>query len=387
MKRTMWASSIRAVSDDTTAAELMGVNVRLTYGIAMGLALASAAVAACAWACTIRFTPRAAPVSSDRFGVVVIGVWAASRHLGRGSNFGLAQVLGWGQLRLFDRLCGVPAMFSVPSAGLILQVGGSNHEDKRKRQRIDEGCAALAINRFAVCLRRYRRISSNTMRVLLKIALYWLAWHHVELMSGYTGMTSLGQQSFSASRLRPVRFDCLFTACLLGGNRRRRHPFRSFGLLWRFVFVSPCAACILQWHLGGGGGLQDLVYSWSFVKQGAVMTVKLQRTPPRRKSIFCRRPDDRKSRAVYAILRSKTGLGLTAMRDDADAASSMGVRQLSGPSCSVSWSAGFSPGSPGVVFYLNKGSIFPAGGFASNGRCPLCSSSSSEASAPPPGRW
>lgn len=65
---------------------------------------------------------------------------------------------------------------------------------------------------------------------------------------------------------------------------------------------------------------------------------------------------------VFLLLRTKTGLGLNAMRDDADAASSLGVNIFrSKLLCFVI--SGFFTGLVGAIFYLNKGSIFPSGGF------------------------
>ena len=45
LNKTYMGRSIRATSDDTQAASLMGVSVKRTYGIAMGIAMATAAVA------------------------------------------------------------------------------------------------------------------------------------------------------------------------------------------------------------------------------------------------------------------------------------------------------------------------------------------------------
>ena len=44
LSKTYMGRSIRATSDDTEAASLMGVNVNRTYGIAMGIAMATAAL-------------------------------------------------------------------------------------------------------------------------------------------------------------------------------------------------------------------------------------------------------------------------------------------------------------------------------------------------------
>jgi branched-chain amino acid transport system permease protein len=96
MRRTYTGRSIRAVSDDTKAAELMGVNVRLTYGIAMGLALASAAVAGVCMGLHYTFySTSGSGYLLIAFGVVVIGgMGSIPGTLVAGLIFGLAQVLG-----------------------------------------------------------------------------------------------------------------------------------------------------------------------------------------------------------------------------------------------------------------------------------------------------
>jgi branched-chain amino acid transport system permease protein len=96
MKKTYIGKSIRAVSDDTTAAELMGVNIMRTYGIAMGLALSTAAVAGVCMG--LHYTFYSVSGSSYllvAFGVVVIGgMGSIPGTLAAGLIFGLGQVLG-----------------------------------------------------------------------------------------------------------------------------------------------------------------------------------------------------------------------------------------------------------------------------------------------------
>lgn len=96
MRKSYTGRSIRAVSDDTTAAELMGVNVKRAYGIAMGLALATAAVAGVCVGLHYTFYPSTGPsYLLIAFGVVVIGgMGSIPGTLVAGLIFGLAQVLG-----------------------------------------------------------------------------------------------------------------------------------------------------------------------------------------------------------------------------------------------------------------------------------------------------
>lgn len=96
MRKTYIGQSIRATSDDRIAASLMGVNVKRTYGLAMGIALGSAAIAGLCVGMPYTFYPSSGSAYLIiAFGVVVIGGMGSIRGtLVAGLVFGLAQVLG-----------------------------------------------------------------------------------------------------------------------------------------------------------------------------------------------------------------------------------------------------------------------------------------------------
>jgi branched-chain amino acid transport system permease protein len=103
LRKTYMGRSIRATSDDTQAASLMGVNVKRTYGIAMGIAMATAAIAGMCVAMKWVFYPSSgADYLLTAFGVVVIGgMGSIPGTMVAGVILGLAQVIGganWGQL-------------------------------------------------------------------------------------------------------------------------------------------------------------------------------------------------------------------------------------------------------------------------------------------------
>ncbi len=95
LNRTYLGKSIRAVSDDNDAAAIMGINVKATYGIAMGIALATAAISGILIGTTFSFYPT---TGQDylliAFGVVVIGGMGSIKgtFIG-GLIFGLARSL------------------------------------------------------------------------------------------------------------------------------------------------------------------------------------------------------------------------------------------------------------------------------------------------------
>lgn len=235
---------------------------------------------------------------------------------------------------------------------------------KRNRQRhIEIGVAAAVIIILFVC-GLTGIFSSNTMRILLNVALYCALGTMWNLMSGYTGMTSLGQQSFigisgyTLCVLTTYFGISYWVSIALGGLLSALLAFFLALILFR---MRGMYFAVATWVVAEA--FKTFFTSWSFVKEGAGMVVKLQPYPTSGEiyllaislMVIC-------LVVVYAILRSKTGLGLTAMRDDADAASSMGVNIFKSKLlCYVV--SGFFTGIAGVVFYINKGSIFPAGGF------------------------
>lgn len=236
--------------------------------------------------------------------------------------------------------------------------------EKRNRQRIIEIGVAIAIVVVLYVFGFTGVFSSNAMRILLNVALYCALGTMWNLMSGYTGMTSLGQQSFigisgyTLCVLTSYYGLSYWSAIALGGILSALLALILALLLFR---MRGMYFAIATWVVAEA--LKTFITSWDYVKEGAGMTVKLQPYPASAEiyilaislMVIC-------LVVVYAILRSKTGLGLTAMRDDADAASSMGVNIFKSKLfCFVI--CGFFTGIAGVIFYLNKGSIFPAGGF------------------------
>lgn len=103
LRKTYMGRAIRATSDDTTAASLMGVSVKKTYAIALGIAMATAAVAGLGVGMRWTFYPSSGgSYLLIAFGVVVIGgMGSIPGTLVAGLVFGLAQVIGganYGQL-------------------------------------------------------------------------------------------------------------------------------------------------------------------------------------------------------------------------------------------------------------------------------------------------
>ena len=205
--------------------------------------------------------------------------------------------------------------------------------------------------------------SNNLRRVLIKMFIYCAMGSMWNLMSGYTGMTSLGQQSFIGVAGYTV---AVFTAKLA-------MPF-GVGILAGGVIggVLALILAIILFRMRGmyfaiatwviAEAIKTFFTSWSFVNAGGGMTVAGR---PGREVIYlmCLALLVLALVIIYMLLRSKLGLGLTAMRDDADAASSVGVnifksKLLCFVICGVFCALG------GGLYYLNNVSIYPGSGFA-----------------------
>jgi len=103
LRRTYTGRAIRALSDDRTAASLVGINVQRVYDIAMGVALATAAVAGLCIGMKWTFYPSSGgQYLLIAFIVVVIGgMDSIPGTLLAGLGFGLAQVIGGANYGLF----------------------------------------------------------------------------------------------------------------------------------------------------------------------------------------------------------------------------------------------------------------------------------------------
>ena len=207
--------------------------------------------------------------------------------------------------------------------------------------------------------------SSNTQRYLLKIVLYITMGSMWNLMSGFTGMTSLGQQTFIglagySLAIMTTIFKLPFGVGLLVGALVGLGV--SFGLSFILFRMRGMYFAIATWVVAEAFCTWFL--SWKFAGQGGGMTISIKNYP-RVSEIYLMGLTLCVVAliVIYALLRTKTGLGLTAMRDDADAASSVGVnifksKLLCYVICCVFIALA------GGLFFLNKGAILPGSGFS-----------------------
>ena len=208
-------------------------------------------------------------------------------------------------------------------------------------------------------------LSTNAMRYMLQIFLYITVGEMWNLMSGYAGMTSLGQQAF-------IGLAGYSTAVVTTVYKLHY----SIGLAVGAV-VSLCIAALLALlllHMNGmyfaiatwvsAEALGTFFTGWKYVNQGAGMNITIVPYP---------RVGDLYPIALILcaialastllLLRSKLGLGLTAMRDDTSAAASLGVN-VGRNKLIVYLIAALFTALAGAVFFINKGTIYPDSGFS-----------------------
>ena len=208
-------------------------------------------------------------------------------------------------------------------------------------------------------------ISNKTMRYLTPIFLYITLGEMWNLLSGYAGMTSLGQQlyiglaGYSVAMMTSPLFGLpLFPAILLSAGIcvvvslfMSLILFRLEGMYFSIAtLVSSEAFCML-------------FLAWKFVGQGAGLTIQISPYPTTREICILALTICVLALALmYILLRTRIGLGLTAMRDDITSAASIGVNIFSHKLVVYVIAALFIALSGGI-FVVNNQTIYPETGF------------------------
>ncbi|MCF0143238.1 MAG: branched-chain amino acid ABC transporter permease [Parasporobacterium sp.] len=223
-------------------------------------------------------------------------------------------------------------------------------------------CAVLVVALYALGI--FNVFPSNTMRYLLKIFLYITMGEMWNLLSGFTGMTSLGQQTFIGiagysvavftSTLKMSFWLGILAGAVIGV---------VFSLILSFILfrMRGMYFAIATWVVSEA--VCTWFKSWAFVNMGGGMSISAKPYPKTGEIyLMALTLCVIAMIVVYVLLRTKTGLGLTAMRDDADAASSVGVNLFKSKLLVYVIAALFTA-LAGAVFFINKGTIYPTSGF------------------------
>ena len=197
-------------------------------------------------------------------------------------------------------------------------------------------------------------LSTNAMRYLMQIFLYICLGEAWNLLGGFAGMTSLGQQLYIgiagysvAAAFRLGMLLSMLVAALLSPAL-----FRMKGMY--FAIATWIAA----------EAAQKIFLDWKYVGQGAGMTIRIVPYPDLSKIyimslVLCILV----LLLLSKLMRSKLGLGLMAMRDHPTAASTIGVN-LFRTRFLVYEAAAALTALAGAVFFINKGVIYPESGFS-----------------------
>ncbi len=206
---------------------------------------------------------------------------------------------------------------------------------------------------------------NNIRRILIKMFLYCTMASMWNLLSGYTGMTSLGQQAFvgvagySMAVITATYGLSYLTGFLVAGAIGAVLALVLAVILFR---MRGMYFAIATWVIAEA--LKTFFTSWGFVNMGGGMSVAGR---PGREVIYTMALILLVAAQVviFLLLKSKIGLGLTAMRDDADAASSVGVNIFKSKLlCFVI--CGLFTALAGGLYYLNNISIYPNSGFSNS---------------------
>ena len=210
-------------------------------------------------------------------------------------------------------------------------------------------------------------LSVNLMRYLMQICLYIALGEAWNLMSGFTGMTSLGQQLYIGltgytiavmTSIYELPFyagmAAGFVICGLVSFLLSFVLFRMDGMYFSIAsWVAAEAACLI-------------FLNWDFINSGAGMIISIAPYPTTRHifmwslvlSGLC-------IAVIYVLMRSKAGLAIMAMRDDPDAALSVGI-SISRYKLLTYVCSALIASLAGGMFFINKGVIYPDSGFHSS---------------------
>ncbi|MBR1535283.1 MAG: branched-chain amino acid ABC transporter permease [Ruminococcus sp.] len=224
-------------------------------------------------------------------------------------------------------------------------------------------CIAAVSALYFVCLTKLA--SNNTMRYMIQIFLYITMAQMWNLLSGFTGMTSLGQQLYIGLAGYSVAIATT-----------KLHLSLGMGLLMG-VGVSVVVALLMSLILYRMEGMyfsiatwvvaeifEKLFLNWKYVGQGSGMTIRVVPYPRINEiCVVALTVCVLAVAAVYFLLRTRIGLGLTAMRDDIGAASAVGVNVFNHKLFVYTIAAAFTAVAAGI-FLVNKGIVYPESGFS-----------------------
>ena len=228
-----------------------------------------------------------------------------------------------------------------------------------------EFAAFFVIIVFLFIVPLFSGTTDNMMRIAFNMTVYMALAQMWNLMCGHAGLLLLGQQLFIGVSG--------FTTAIICTTYGLPFPLALISSGVISAIIALLLSILLLRMRGLYFAIATWVFSemvkilftgWSMVNYSGGMTVNVVPYPTLGQQFqmglglaagtFI---------LVYAILNSKIGLGLNAMRDDADAAEGLGVSIFKSKTFCFTV-CGFVSGLAGSLIYLNKLSIFPNGAFS-----------------------
>jgi branched-chain amino acid transport system permease protein len=349
----------------------MGIDNRRLYGLAMALSLGIVAVAGVFLGIRTTFTFASGP---DRllfaFEAVIIGglgsLWGT---LVGGAVLGVAQTVGAKLSPGWGILTGHLVFLAV----LLLRPQGLFAKARRvacttRASRAGLVAAALVLVAL-VGLPAWG--SASTMRVLVEfIALLGLAqmWN---LLAGYAGLVSIGQQAYvglggyalivladdlGANPFLAVPLAGLVTAALALPTAALVFRFRGgYFAVGTWAIAEVCRLLIANAPALGRGSGRTLKAVFPLARESREVTTYLLALAIGVATLI----------AVYLVLRSRYGLGLMAIRDSEPGSETLGI-DVFRTKVAVYVGVGFGTGVTGALIYLNLLRISPDAAFSIN---------------------
>ncbi len=220
--RTALGRAFRATSDDQSVAQLMGLDTRHVFAMAMALSLAVVAIAGVFLAVRANFDPAIGPARLI-FGfeaVIIGGLGSMWGTLAGGIILGVSQAIG-AQIDPGWQLLAGHIVFLVDpgaaSAGPVSEgVGMTRVEHATRSSHI--GVALIAVALVVLAFAPYWG-DRQTLRLLAEMFTFVALASLWNLLAGYAGLVSVGQQAFVGSR----RLSAVRAGHRAGRASDRRH--------------------------------------------------------------------------------------------------------------------------------------------------------------------
>ena len=273
IRYTRLGRALRATSDDQRTAQLVGIDNRRLYAIAMAMSMGTAAIAGVFLGAYTSFDPSSGPARLI-FGfeaVIIGGLGSLWGTLLGGMVLGIAQALGaeisigWGEFMghlVFLAILIVRPQGSSRDRGrrddgrhdVRDRRGRAAHVDERRDGDRPLRCPRCAHHRSVVG-ERGRQRDLVELFTLLALAQMW------NLLAGYAGLVSIGQQAFIGIGAYGL---------LLLGDRADVHPFAAVALAGLAAAAISIPVAALVFRLRGG---YFAIGTWVIAEVFALLTL------------------------------------------------------------------------------------------------------------------